>query len=77
MGLKLYVLLLMANPNLNADKNLTGKADKEFENSIRPAVIRDFSGQPDQELELQRVSDYDLPAHVLRFTVHGRVRLPS
>src|ERR1700676_1875250 len=36
----------MANPNLNADKNLAGTPDKEFENSIRPAVIRDFSGQP-------------------------------
>ena len=36
----------MANPNLNADKNLTETPDKEFENSIRPSVIRDFSGQP-------------------------------
>jgi Holliday junction DNA helicase RuvB len=36
----------MANPNLNADKNLAEAPDREFENSIRPAVIRDFSGQP-------------------------------
>ena len=36
----------MANPNLNADKNLSPAPDKEFENSIRPSVIRDFSGQP-------------------------------
>jgi len=32
----------MANPNLNSD---TAFADKEFENTIRPAVINDFSGQ--------------------------------
>src|ERR1700682_3358251 len=36
----------MANPNLNADKSLAGVPDKEFENSIRPPAIRDFSGQP-------------------------------
>src|ERR1700710_1201243 len=36
----------MANPNLNADKNLAVIPDKEFENSIRPSAIRDFSGQP-------------------------------
>src|SRR5579862_6070538 len=36
----------MANPNLQADKSAAGAADKEFENSIRPSVIRDFSGQP-------------------------------
>src|ERR1700704_5559368 len=36
----------MANPNLNADKNLTGTPDREFENSIRPSAIRDFAGQP-------------------------------
>src|SRR5450631_3780891 len=42
----LYYFYFMTNPNLQADKNLTGTADKEFENSIRPAVIRDFSGQP-------------------------------
>jgi Holliday junction DNA helicase RuvB len=36
----------MANPNLNADKDLAGTPDKEFENSIRPSVIGDFSGQP-------------------------------
>ena len=37
---------LMANPNLKADNQLAGTADKEFENSIRPSAIRDFSGQP-------------------------------
>src|SRR5450631_956890 len=42
----LYYFYFMTNPNLQADKNLTGTADKEFENSIRPAVIREFSGQP-------------------------------
>src|SRR5579862_133032 len=36
----------MANPNLQADKSAAGAADKEFENSIRPAAIDDFSGQP-------------------------------
>jgi holliday junction DNA helicase RuvB len=36
----------MANPNLQADRSTAGTPDKEFENSIRPAVIRDFSGQP-------------------------------
>ncbi|MGC4101500.1 Holliday junction branch migration DNA helicase RuvB [Ferruginibacter sp.] len=32
----------MANPNLN---NQSAFADKEFENTIRPAAINDFSGQ--------------------------------
>ena len=36
----------MVNPNLNAEKNITGTPDREFENSIRPSAIRDFSGQP-------------------------------
>jgi len=36
----------MSNLNLNTDKEALGTADKEFENSIRPAVIEDFSGQP-------------------------------
>jgi len=36
----------MSNLNLNTDKNSLDTADKEFENSIRPSVIGDFSGQP-------------------------------
>lgn len=36
----------MANPNLNNDKEFLNPADREFENSIRPAVMEDFSGQP-------------------------------
>src|ERR1700724_1777352 len=36
----------MSNPNLNSDKDLLTDIDKEFENSIRPSVIDDFSGQP-------------------------------
>src|ERR1700709_2001339 len=36
---------LMANPNLQAS-SFAGTPDKEFENSIRPSAIRDFSGQP-------------------------------
>src|SRR5882672_1989486 len=36
----------MPNLNLNTDKNALGTADREFENSIRPSVIDDFSGQP-------------------------------
>src|ERR1700709_943027 len=35
----------MANPNLQASSS-AGAPDKEFENSIRPSAIRDFSGQP-------------------------------
>src|SRR5450631_1118947 len=35
----------MANPNLQASSSAAGTPDKEFENSIRPAAIRDFSGQ--------------------------------
>ncbi|MBS1599000.1 MAG: Holliday junction branch migration DNA helicase RuvB [Bacteroidetes bacterium] len=36
----------MSNLNLNSDKNGLGAADREFENSIRPSNIEDFSGQP-------------------------------
>src|SRR3982751_2730299 len=36
----------MANPNLNSEKGALNSAEKEFENTIRPSVINDFSGQP-------------------------------
>ncbi len=36
----------MANPNLNNEKGALNSAEKEFENTIRPSVIDDFSGQP-------------------------------
>jgi len=35
----------MANPNLNNDAVNLSSAEKEFENTIRPAAIDDFSGQ--------------------------------
>jgi Holliday junction DNA helicase RuvB len=35
----------MANPNLNNEAEYLDPADKEFENTIRPSVINDFSGQ--------------------------------
>ncbi len=36
----------MSNTNLDADKNKLSLKDKEFENTIRPQQIDDFSGQP-------------------------------
>lgn len=36
----------MPNPNLNTDGHQFNATEKEFENTIRPAVIIDFSGQP-------------------------------
>ena len=36
----------MSNPNLNNDKANQGTAEQEFENSIRPKQIDEFSGQP-------------------------------
>ncbi|GMV78059.1 MAG: Holliday junction ATP-dependent DNA helicase RuvB [Chitinophagaceae bacterium] len=36
----------MSNPNLNTNTEQLSAAEREFENSIRPAVIDDFSGQP-------------------------------
>ena len=35
----------MGNPNLNTNKELLDPAEKEFENTIRPAAIEQFSGQ--------------------------------
>jgi Holliday junction DNA helicase RuvB len=35
----------MSNSNLNSDKEQLSVADKEFENTIRPGQISDFSGQ--------------------------------
>ncbi|MBX3240523.1 MAG: Holliday junction branch migration DNA helicase RuvB [Chitinophagaceae bacterium] len=35
----------MSNPNLNTDKSSLTKAEKEFENNIRPSEISDFCGQ--------------------------------
>lgn len=35
----------MANPNLNNEAEHLNSAEKEFENTIRPAAIDDFSGQ--------------------------------
>ena len=36
----------MANPNLNTNKEMMQPADAVFENSIRPSLIDEFSGQP-------------------------------
>lgn len=36
----------MSNPNLNKDKQNQSPVDRDFENSIRPSSIVDFSGQP-------------------------------
>ena len=36
----------MANPNLQPDTAVLSPAEKEFENTIRPTEIDDFSGQP-------------------------------
>lgn len=36
----------VSNPNLNTDISRLSSADKEYENSIRPTDIDDFSGQP-------------------------------
>ena len=36
----------MSNPNIQNKKETLTPADKEFENNIRPAIIEDFSGQP-------------------------------
>jgi len=36
----------MENPNLHTEKSQLTTADKEFENTIRPGHISDFSGQP-------------------------------
>lgn len=36
----------MPNLNLNSDKDALSPAEREFENNIRPAVIGEFSGQP-------------------------------
>lgn len=41
-----WYICVMPNLNLNTDKNSLSPVDKEFENNIRPAVIEDFSGQP-------------------------------
>jgi Holliday junction DNA helicase RuvB len=35
----------MANPNLNSESEFLNSAEKEFENTIRPSAIDDFSGQ--------------------------------
>ncbi len=44
----------MSNPNLRPDDNRMSAAEKEFENSIRPREIMDFSGQ-DQIIENLKV----------------------
>ncbi|CAN5685105.1 Holliday junction branch migration DNA helicase RuvB [soil metagenome] len=36
----------MSNPNLNTDKSSQGAVEQEYENSIRPKQIDEFSGQP-------------------------------
>ncbi len=40
------VVLGMPNDNLNSEADKLNSADKEFENTIRPREIDDFSGQP-------------------------------
>ncbi len=36
----------MINSNLNKDKNSLNPVDRDFENTIRPSYIKEFSGQP-------------------------------
>lgn len=36
----------MSNPNLNKEKQQLSASDREFENTIRPAQIKEFTGQP-------------------------------
>jgi Holliday junction DNA helicase RuvB len=44
----------LLNTNLDSNKESLGAADKEFENNIRPAHIKDFSGQ-EQIIENLRI----------------------
>src|SRR6201997_3300619 len=44
----------MPNPNLNTQKEFLNSADKEFENSIRPKEMEEFTGQP-QTIENLRI----------------------
>src|SRR6476646_4412029 len=41
----LFSFTAMGNDNLNTEKTRLSSADKEFENTIRPAVISEFAGQ--------------------------------
>jgi Holliday junction DNA helicase RuvB len=43
----------MINPNLNKDKNSLNPFDRDFENTIRPSYIKEFSGQPQLIEKLQ------------------------
>jgi Holliday junction DNA helicase RuvB len=36
----------MANPNLDPEKPLPGRVESDYENSIRPSSLDEFSGQP-------------------------------
>ena len=36
----------MVNPNLNPEKPLAGRVESDYENSIRPSSLEEFSGQP-------------------------------
>jgi holliday junction DNA helicase RuvB len=40
-----FTFVVMANPNLNNDKQSLNTAEREFENTIRPAVMDEFAGQ--------------------------------
>src|SRR5215510_4441579 len=41
----IFSFTAMPNDNLNTEKTRLSSADKEFENTIRPAVISEFAGQ--------------------------------
>ena len=41
-----HIKTTMPKPNLNTDKTLLQPAEREYENSIRPSAIAQFSGQP-------------------------------
>jgi len=44
--LKPYYIYNMANPNLNPEKIPLNRAESEYENTIRPASMEEFAGQP-------------------------------
>ena len=53
----------MSNPNLHTEKSELNATEKEYENSIRPKEIDEFSGQPQLMIEN---SDFFIKAAKMR-----------
>ncbi len=67
----------MSNSNIRPDENRLSAAEKEFENSIRPKEIVDFSGQEQIIVNLEGLHQSSQDCAAKRWTTSFSTALPA